>query len=482
MTPITKLFQLLLNCVLWYLTINQIILPLASILLIVIIIRSSEKILFKVLYNAEPFTMEEIPWCHKESQNLPVINVVLFMENAPHVNELRSIVQKRMLDDFKDENGFDVPSRGKQRMVSGFLNYYWVNEKDFDIDKHIYEKSELYNSLQELKDAISNVSTVPFDEDISPWEFLMFNYLDDDENKSAIMFRIHHAMADGGSLIYFLLNKLSDEKSLQIKPRRFTNIEKLYVMGQAYLNIPLLAIKQLLPYSPKHTLHCTKASGRKTFTWSDPIPLPLIQSIKTNLKVTINDVMLGTLATSFHDYFKETGEPVPNELMAAFPVDVRSSIEEAMTFSNKFAILPIPLPTSSGDNIANIHQLHNTMKEVKELGLPITYHAGMCVFNYFLPSIANDLIQTTFINKTSLVLSNVAGPQVTTKLGGNKIDSICFWPAPKYNLGMSCSIFSYQNNVIIGYSYDNALEIDVDFILKRIPAILNDTAALLEDN
>lgn len=278
--------------------------------------------------------------------------------------------------------------------------------------------------------------------------------------------------------MYFLINQLSDNKFDYDGVGggyNLTAAEKWMIRIKSFLLFPYNAMGQFpkLFKDTKTLFDCPKMSGKKRLTYTKPISLDLVKAVKWKLNVTVNDVMVGCLATCLHNYLRKRGDQVPAEFETTVPLDTRLSIDEAKEFSNKISITHLSLPTSSGDPVKNILEVHKRMCRVKDNLVGLSVRLTMRLLGYFTPMWATNLVIGKSIRGVNMVLSNLPGPQQQLALSGHKIQFLTFWPPAKNNIGSSCSIFSYDGNIYIGICSDEMVTKYPEQILADLDDVLS---------
>ena len=418
-----------------------------------------EEYIYKKLYNAVRFGSEEIVWLYDGPKNRTIVNALFMAEKHVEPSILQKALQTKMVEARSDE-GVEMYPRATRYVHAGYFHYYWAEEKNFDISDHVYEwGKKIVTSEDELQEIISEISSRPLisSQNKSPWEYVIIPYRIENKLRSAVLLRSHHCIADGLSYMYFLMNQLNDAPIIQRSVPKLSATEKSLIWAKSFFNIPLTMIKVLFFPSTKHDLHCTGVSGKKHMAWSKPIDLRLIKEIKNKLKVTINDILVGCLATSINLYFLEKKLKPPSDFLVSFPVDTRLSIEEAKEFSNKFAVTLLALPTDSADPLKTILETRRRVNDLKTSGDAFGIRTTQRILAFFLPDVLNDYIYSIILRKSSMVLSNVPGPQSVLSVGGVKVDFMTFWPPQKDNIGLCVSITSYNGTVLVGVGSDHAV-------------------------
>ena len=147
----------------------------------------------------------------------------------------------------------------------GFLFWQW--EEDFRAEKHIrlYDKSnnnialtEAVCSEEDLKRIIAPLLAKPFVErQKSPWEFLLIeNYKSNDNNddghpQCVLAVRIHHALADGISLVKMML-QLFDHETADFAA---TTFPQLSLTKRVWTNM-LVALRGPYDLASKYFVDC----------------------------------------------------------------------------------------------------------------------------------------------------------------------------------------------------------------------------------
>lgn len=446
-------------------------------------VRNLEYKLFRGLFNANIFSYEEMLWMDELPKNKSIINCILLLKDKIDIRDLRNVVSSKLI--YTDEKTRLFP-RLRQYIYSGFVNEYWIDEKKFLISQHVYEWNNVaYDSKEDLKNEMSIITTKTFGKNsrLSPWEFLLLHYKENDETRSAIIFRSHHSLADGASFVYLLLNELNSEEDNAIKqivPRRhFDENNSIMSSVKSWIHVPLVSAIQFMLPTPNHDLHCARVSEKKMVAWSEPLSLPHIKSIKEKLDVSINDVVVGCLATNIHNFFKNNDKVIPTEIMASLSVNANCDFNDARKNTNKFAVISVPIPTSGDDILQNVLEISQRMNNIKSFNVPNTYRTGYSVYDACLPKFFNTMLRNYIAKKSSMVLSNVPGPQKRVQIGSVDVDMICFWPPQKGNVGMACTIFSYMDTITVGFSCDKALNVNPYELVEGLPRIVNRLAESL---
>jgi len=168
-------------------------------------------------------------------------------------------------------------------------------------------------------------------------------------------------------------------------------------------------------------------------------------------------VLVAALAGALRAYLARRGVDVRHTtLRAMVPVNLRPP-ERAKALGNEFGLVILELPIGERDPLQRVAQAKARMDALKRSPEPV---AMEWLFNLFGrgPKMLEDMAQTLFGSKTSLVLTNVAGPRRQLYLAGAAVERMMFWvPHPGDELGMGLSLMSYRGEVQLGLVADARL-------------------------
>ena len=90
------------------------------------------------------------------------------------------------------------------------------------------------------------------------------------------------------------------------------NIYSRPLLPQSFPTVGFPNLPRFLPYFLPHLrLFLARAPTlKKSVVWSAPVSLDRVKAVKNKLGVTVNDVMVGTLASALRRHMLKAGEPV----------------------------------------------------------------------------------------------------------------------------------------------------------------------------
>ena len=236
--------------------------------------------------------------------------------------------------------------------------------------------------------------------------------------------------------------------------------------GVAMGGVGSLVMELLKAPDPKSPLK-GQFGVQKRVAWSEPVSLDAIKSIGKMSDAKVNDVLVAGMAGALRHYLAQRGVDVDDTWMRAMvPVDLRPR-ERALELGNDFGLVILDLPVSVADVLQRLRVTKENMDALKRS--PEAF-AVKTLFNIFgrVPKRLEDVAVDLFTSKTSVVMTNVAGPRQTLYLAGVLITRMMFWvPHPGRQMGVGISILSYNNSVTLAVVSDAHLMPDPEIITEQ---------------
>ena len=389
----------------------------------------------------------------------------------------------------------DLQPRYRQRVVPTPWNLEhpsWIEDPDFDVHRHI---TEVWlpppGGDAELRHRAGEFFAVPLQRDKPLWEMLLVQGLNGD--RTALVAKVHHCMADGVSGVGLLAALLDVEptphpesrsprspapplpSSLELLAQAwFDGVERsmraaqefweaMLVPGRAVARSALIvqALERAAPYflAPAQR---APWSGRLTspnrVAWH-VLPFDEVRTVAHELGGTINDVVLTVIAGALGRYLRAGGHKTDGVIMrAAAPVNVRRD-EESADLGNRVSFMLVGLPVGERDPVKRFRAIHDEVSQLKaarqadgvdELGqllrnAPPLLHFGL----------GNMLTSPNFL--TNLICTNVAGPLVPLYCIGHRMVTHYPWVPLGWRMQISIAIMSYDRGLHFSVSADERL-------------------------
>jgi WS/DGAT/MGAT family acyltransferase len=453
--------------------------------------------------NVERMSRVDTAWLRMDTEaNLMMIVGFWLIEPRLSLAELRERVGERLLK----------YRRFRQKVVEDTLGATWVDDDHFDLAAHVVpERLEIpagHAPLEVLKARVAELTTAPLNPSRPLWQIHLFE--DFEPERSAMVVRIHHCIADGIALISVMLSitdggkapperrQPADEAAAEadwfadwlLRPMTDLTIKAIGMTGSgmgkgvelmANPAAPLagsmemarigaqvvsdLASMALMPDDSPTRLK-GKATPGKRVAWGEPLPLSEVKAVGQALGGSINDVLLASVAGAIGSYLRDKGEdPTGKEIRAMVPVNLRP-LENAWQLGNQFGLVPLVLPIGIANPIERLAEVRARMNELKGGYQPVLAFALLAVAGLLIKP-AQAALLNLFAKKATAVMTNVPGPSTPLRLCGRTLTQVMFWVPQSGDIGMGVSILSYAGGVQFGLITDARMCPDPDAIVQR---------------
>ncbi len=421
--------------------------------------------------------------------NLLVINSIMWTSEKVDFDVLKKVIEERMIERFPRFTQKAVHSR------IPMMRAEWEDDEPFDPERHYtYVTLPAPGGPAELQAYVSSQTGRPLDPDKPLWEV---HFIDGYDEGSATFFRIHHAVADGISLMRVLLSLTDDgtpeELFHEVRDPGTSDVlvrsaEQVLGFGFGLVRHPSRVVGlagtvvkdaarlvhlTFLPPKPKSVLS-GDVHATKLVTWTPPIPLTDIKAIARGTGTTINDVMLAALSGALAAYLVERGTPLDN-VRVLLPVNLRP-LDRPLPreLGNEFGFYFADLPTGEMDPGERLAEMHRRVEEIKDSPEALVAF-GVLAGLGAAPKPVEDLGVAFFGSKGAGVVTNVPGPREPVYLAGARVAGTIAWVPRAGDMGFGVSIFSYAGDMLVGFSTDEHLMPDPqrlqDLMLAELDAL-----------
>ena len=421
---------------------------------------------------SERMSKVDTAWLRMDSpSNLMVIVGVWALKPAIRYEELCRRVEERLLK----------YARFRQRVAQDATGATWIDDAKFDLRKHVvreklpsHRKSGAQDALQKR---VGELAMQEFDPKRPLWQI---HFVEDYEGGSAMIFRIHHCIADGIALISVTLslvdggepppqarrkpsaaaseNWLTDTlvKPIADIAAKALGAAKSMDLAKLGMQVASDAAAMLLMPDDSKTRLKGKPGRTKRVAWCPPMPLEEVKAVGKALNCSVNDVLLSCVAGAIGEYLRTHGDDVRGqEIRAMVPVNLRP-IEEAHKLGNRFGLAPLVLPIGIENPIERVYEVRRRMKALKGSTQPVLAFLVLALSGLLIKS-AQDAIMSMFGRKTTAVMTNVPGPRTKLKFLGSTLEQQMFWVPQSGDIGLGVSILSYGGGVQFGVITDSTL-------------------------
>ncbi len=406
-------------------------------------------------------------WLHMERATNPmVVNSLVRLGEVPALERVAAVIEERMVARFP---------RFGQRVVDRLgRTPAFEDDPFFSIDDHLHRLAlPAPGDRTALEAMVGDLITPPLDPGKPLWHaYLIEGY----EGGAAILWRIHHCVADGMALAEVML-ALTDGPAPaprarhahgeEDEPPHHNRLRRLAggVRRDATTVAKLLASPADAPTGLRRPL-----AGSRRVAWTEPTSLSRVKDCCHHLRVTVNDMLLAALAATLATTL---GEESPEDVHAMIPVNLRPPDRPVPAeLGNDFALVLLELPLGELRPAERLRQVNSRMHALKDSHeAPISF--GLLGAMGMTPPVVESRLIEFFTDKASMVVTNVPGPEERLSFAGVPIDGVHVWAPCSGSLGLTVSIFSYAGEVNVGFMADTGLVPDPEPLARTYESELS---------
>ncbi|HNT87479.1 MAG TPA: wax ester/triacylglycerol synthase family O-acyltransferase [Candidatus Hydrogenedentes bacterium] len=446
-------------------------------------------------------------YLEREEQPLHVGAVCVFERRMPFGKFVRTL-----------ESRLHLVPRYRQRVLFTPLHLghpTWEVDPDFDIKNHVFRlRLPAPGTDEELRQLTGQVFTGVLDRNKPLWELYFVEGLED--NRTALIVKVHHCMVDGiagiGLALVLLdivpnapkINKprfrptpLPDAKTLCVDAlwdnaadalrhwsrwqRSFAAYARGFDLLDVARNIKRFAATMghfLLPFT--RMPFNVALNGERIVHWRE-YSFADARAIRTVIGGTVNDVILTALGTAARRLWQETqgSKRIPQTLRVLVPVNVRRETERA-ALGNHTSLMPVELPLHPEGPVERLRATDVLMRQLKEarvaeaiaLMFDVVQGTPAFVQALALGTVGHPIVQETAatfaapIPPANLICTNVPGPQIPLYSCGHKL--LAMYPAlpVALEMGVNLAITSYDQKLFITFIGDGKAEGELERVAE----------------
>ena len=386
----------------------------------------------------------------------------------------------------------DVFTRKLALMPFDLSNPVWVEDDDIDLEHHVRHITlPKPGSNTQLQQYVARLHSTLLDRSRPLWEFFVIDGLRSGE--VALYIKVHHARLDGQAGVALGRAILDTEPGgRRIKPPRAKLRRNDYQLGVAELlgaalsntaqqvvklakTLPAVAgaaKSVLLPakdengqrhwnlpknldfLAPRTSLNVAITNQRRFAART--VPLAEVKLIAKLAGVSLNDVVLGTVAGALRDYYLGHRELPAKSLKAAVPVSLRAAGDESA--NNQVSMVLMTLATDVADPLQRLKKIAeastNTKAMMGQMKAAIPTDFPMLAAPWLMSGLASLYGRSRLANVlpplANVAISNVPGIQMQLYFAGAKI--ISYYPVsiPAHGMALNVTVQSYNGRLDYG--------------------------------
>jgi diacylglycerol O-acyltransferase / wax synthase len=369
---------------------------------------------------------------------------------------------------------------------------FWVDDPHFDVHAHVRRVGlPAPGGEAELRALIGELLAPPLDRRRPLWELTLVEGLAD--RGFAIVYKTHHAMADGISavdigMLLFDVEPRPEPDRAESPWAPAPTPSRLRLAGHAGSGLlasparlwrwlrgaarePARARRRagdglaglwevtwnLARPAPPVPLNAAEIGAGRSFCWTE-FELAECKRIKNAAGGTVNDVSLAVAAGALRGWLGERGVAVEElELKALVPVSIRTEGEHG-ELGNKLTAMRGPLPVGVADPLARLGAVSAAMDGLKDSKQPLGAEAIWGLndwFSEFAPLLLRPTAAINFSTRLfNLLVTNFPGPQVPFYVLGRELTSIHPVGFLARRHALAIAILSYNGRVSFGVLAD----------------------------
>ncbi len=434
--------------------------------------------------------------------------MLMILDRAPTPHRLEHAFQRALAA---------VP-RLTERVVEAPLGItlpHWERDPTFHLDYHV-RRHVLSGAADhdELLHEIAPVYEAPFDRSRPLWEARVYDHVGE-EGRSALFFKLHHAVADGvganaifaaltdcqreewedephpegcekgcwpatPSLGWQVLDAIRDRVALDVG--RATAVAGTVVdtlRHPSQLGRALQALRSAAESVRFDSHSPLKANaGRARCLSGTALPFAEVRALKKDLGGSMIDVILTIMARAIGKWFAAQHIANVDELMTLVPVNLRKPEDwaEKAAVGNVATGILVPLPIRIKDPLATFHEVRTRMEAKKADPLSTASPALAEVLSVLPRSLFSWMAEASF-GAIDFIVTNVPGILVPRYLAGAEIEAAYPFAPVAMRSPVSVALYGYRDRLFIGLDSDRAMMPDVEPFKRMIESSFSELKA-----
>lgn len=396
--------------------------------------------------------------------------------------------------------------------VPGGLHHpIWVKDPHFNIGRHLYRsKIASPGGQREMDRAIAEIASIQLPRDRPLWETWLLEGLAD--GGMVLVTKIHHSLADGVASANMLAKVMTREPehndpdapnppwipdSMPSRRKLFVDAlrdqrEQLSTVGplvkrtvsggiNVLRNLKHRAIDVPYPFVTPRTVFNRRLSSERSFATTS-LPLAELKAVKHAARVTLNDVVLATVAGALDRFFEARGETLSKPLIASVPMAVATPGSAPREAGNRVANLFTSLCNDVRDPLERLRKINAVTKQSKEIQrqlgietmLDWSQAAPAVAYRWALGTFSQSGLSDVMPPAANIIVSNVRGPDKPLYIAGARLRTIYSVGPAVEGIGLNITGWSYCGDIAFALIADAAAIPDPHCITDALRPALDD--------
>ncbi|MGN6695782.1 MAG: wax ester/triacylglycerol synthase family O-acyltransferase [Aquihabitans sp.] len=368
----------------------------------------------------------------------------------------------------------------------GLHNPMAVRDPDFELDYHLREAT--LTDGQSLDDLFAHLAEQHLDRRHPLWQLTLVHGLPGGEQ--ALILKYHHCLADGVAAFTTFSRVFSDAPTDPIpgvevpwRPEKVPS--KLLLVWLAFLDhlaallsIPGIALRAKRGFDAVKARRAKASVAVPEFQGAAPnsalndaftpqrayaravLPLAAVKEAKDAAGVTLNDVVLATVAGGLRGYLAERDELPALPLLASVPVSYEAPHAPIRQAGNRFWSFTTSLATDVADPAERLAAISATAAEAKEQLSILGPELMPEVLDHVPPFITEPgakalierlrAVEPDGLVDANVLISNIRGPAEPWSLFGCEVHDLFIDGPPSNGVGLNVMLWSYGDRLLLG--------------------------------
>jgi diacylglycerol O-acyltransferase len=379
----------------------------------------------------------------------------------------------------------------RRRLVEvpfGFHHPVWIEDPAFDIEYHVRSATvPAPGGRLELDRKVAELASRPLDRGRPLWEMYLLDGLAGGE--VAVLIKIHHAAADGvaaSALIANVMSARADEEvarpSLPWVPEPVPSDLRLLVHAfvdhlRQLVDLPGLLARTVRgltalvrhrrggqhPVTPRPILDVPNTwfngalTPHRSFATTS-LPLDAVKAVRAGFGVTVNDVVLATVAGALRAWMLASGLLPDRSLIAGVPVSSDRPDEVRRLGGNKVSNLFTSLATDIADPVRRLAAIHDVTAEAKvvynllgaEMMSSWVQYTPPRPYAWLVRQYSRLGLAERHRPPINLVVSTVPGPREPLFVAGARLEHLYSVGPVLEGIGLNVTAWSYLDRLDVG--------------------------------
>ncbi len=379
---------------------------------------------------------------------------------------------------------------------------FWVDHAEFDVHEHVSRrKLAAPGDDDQFRTAVAETFAPPLDRSRPLWELCLVEGMEND--RFAIVYKTHHAMADGISAVDIGVLLFDVEPTTEAVPEPAPWEPKQVPSPTGLLGYAVRGFGQMFVRAGRWlaaAIRSPRRAGKRAsdgiaglweVTWNLTKPAPKVplnvdisphrnfygarcdldefKELKNVLGATVNDVTLAVTAGALRRWMLDRELDTEGiELQALVPVSIRTEDQHG-ELGNKLTAMRGPLPVGIADPVERVHFVAKAMDDLKASKQPLGAEAIWGLndwFRDFAPPLL--LGPTAAINFSTrlfnLLVTNFPGPQIPFYVRGRELVEVYPVGFLARRHALAIAIISYNGAIGFGLLGDRDSMADIERI------------------